>query len=99
MTQTMPGANNYWGLTQITVTDEQKLLKLVTAQNSVLTDNSRAYILNVDGPGHLLAALGHPVRAPVRGLLACQERLAAARHARLAGAQRRHVQRAAATTT
>ncbi|OOQ52376.1 hypothetical protein AFM16_14495 [Streptomyces antibioticus] len=44
MTQTKPGANNYWGLTQITVTDEQKLLKLITAKNTVLTDASRTYI-------------------------------------------------------
>lgn len=44
MTQTKPGANGYWGLTQITVTDEQKLLKLLTARNSVLTDDSRYYI-------------------------------------------------------
>ncbi|MFJ8139303.1 serine hydrolase [Streptomyces sp. NPDC096013] len=47
MTQTKPGANNYWGLTQETVTDEQKLLKLVTAKNSVLSDNSRAYMLKL----------------------------------------------------
>ncbi|MHC5903115.1 serine hydrolase [Streptomyces sp. S6] len=43
MTQTKPGANGYWGLTQITVTDEQKLLKLLHAKNTVLTDASRAY--------------------------------------------------------
>jgi hypothetical protein len=49
MTQTKPGANGYWGLTQITVTDEQKLLKLVTAKNTVLSDNSRAYILKLMG--------------------------------------------------
>ncbi|MGW1390399.1 serine hydrolase [Streptomyces nigra] len=49
MTQTKPGADGYWGLTQITVTDEQKLLKLVTAKNSVLSDNSRAYILKLMG--------------------------------------------------
>src|SRR5438128_96579 len=36
MTKTVPGANGYWGLTQINVTDEQKLLKLITAQNTVL---------------------------------------------------------------
>ncbi|MDG9714041.1 serine hydrolase [Streptomyces sp. DH10] len=47
MTQTKPGANGYWGLTQITVTDEQKLLKLLTAKNAVLSDNSRAYILKL----------------------------------------------------
>ena len=49
MTQTTPGANGYWGLTQITVTDEQKLLKLITARNAVLSDNSRAYILKLMG--------------------------------------------------
>ncbi|MGV9238521.1 serine hydrolase [Streptomyces nigra] len=49
MPQTKPGADGYWGLTQITVTDEQKLLKLVTAKNSVLSDNSRAYILKLMG--------------------------------------------------
>ncbi|WP_251062262.1 MULTISPECIES: serine hydrolase [unclassified Streptomyces] len=49
MTQTVPGANGYWGLTQITVTDEQKLLKLITAKNTVLSDNSRAYILKLMG--------------------------------------------------
>ncbi|MEV5337598.1 serine hydrolase [Streptomyces sp. NPDC052676] len=47
MTQTKPGANGYWGLTQITVTDQQKLLKLITAKNTVLSDNSRAYILKL----------------------------------------------------
>ena len=49
MTKTVPGANGYWGLTQITVTDEQKLLKLVTAKNTVLSDNARAYILKLMG--------------------------------------------------
>ncbi|MFC9507285.1 serine hydrolase [Streptomyces sp. NPDC057002] len=49
MTQTKPGANGYWGLTQITVTDEQKLLKLLTAKNAVLSDNSRSYILKLMG--------------------------------------------------
>ncbi|MBV7698652.1 serine hydrolase [Streptomyces sp. TRM70350] len=49
MTQTKPGANGYWGLTRITVTDEQKLLKLITAKNRVLSDNSRAYILKLMG--------------------------------------------------
>lgn len=49
MTKTVPGANGYWGLTQINVTDEQKLLKLITAPNTVLSDNSRAYILKLMG--------------------------------------------------
>ncbi|MEH0544498.1 serine hydrolase [Streptomyces sp. B21-105] len=49
MTQTKPGANNYWGLTQITVTDEQKLLKLIHAHNTVLTDASRSYVTTLMG--------------------------------------------------
>ncbi|MFJ7900544.1 serine hydrolase [Streptomyces sp. NPDC096198] len=49
MTLTKPGADGYWGLTQITVQDEQKLLGLVTAKNSVLSDNSRAYIQKLMG--------------------------------------------------
>ncbi len=49
MTRTKPGANGYWGLTQINVQDEQKLLKLITAKNSVLSDNSRAYTLKLMG--------------------------------------------------
>ena len=49
MTRTVPGANGYWGLTQINVTDEQKQLKLITARNTVLSDNSRAYILKLMG--------------------------------------------------
>jgi hypothetical protein len=49
MTKTVPGANGYWVLTQINVTDEQKLLKLVTAKNTVLSDNSRAYMLKLMG--------------------------------------------------
>ncbi|MFJ1804779.1 MULTISPECIES: serine hydrolase [unclassified Streptomyces] len=49
MTQTKPGANNYWGLTQITANDEQKLLKLLTAKNTVLTDTSRAYVNTLMG--------------------------------------------------
>ncbi|GHE55644.1 hypothetical protein GCM10018785_26300 [Streptomyces longispororuber] len=47
MTKTVPGADGYWGLTRINVTDEQKLLALVTAKNSVLSDNARAYILKL----------------------------------------------------
>jgi beta-lactamase class A len=64
MTQTTPGANNYWGLTQETVTDEQKLLKLVTAKNSVLTDNSRAYILKLMSQVISSQRWGTPYGAP-----------------------------------
>ncbi|MET8246272.1 serine hydrolase [Streptomyces sp. NPDC005202] len=64
MTQTKPGANGYWGLTQITVRDEQKLLGLVTAKNSVLSDNSRAYILKLMGKVISSQRWGTPAGAP-----------------------------------
>ncbi|MET7907534.1 serine hydrolase [Streptomyces avermitilis] len=64
MTQTKPGADGYWGLTQITVRDEQKLLALVTAKNSVLTDNSRAYILKLMGQVVSSQRWGTPAGAP-----------------------------------
>ncbi|RDG36743.1 serine hydrolase [Streptomyces corynorhini] len=46
MTRTVPGTGGYWGLTQITADDEKQLLSLVTAKNTVLTDASRAYMLD-----------------------------------------------------
>ncbi|MCF1508849.1 serine hydrolase [Streptomyces glomeratus] len=64
MTQTKPGADGYWGLTQITVQDEQKLLKLITARNSVLSDNSRAYILKLMGQVVSSQRWGTPAGAP-----------------------------------
>jgi hypothetical protein len=64
MTQTKPGANGYWGLTQITVTDEQKLLKLITARNTVLSDNSRAYILKLMSQVISSQRWGTPYGAP-----------------------------------
>ncbi|MCL2554907.1 MAG: class A beta-lactamase-related serine hydrolase [Actinomycetia bacterium] len=47
MTQTTPGADGYWGLTQITARDELKLMALLTSNNSVLGADSRAYALNL----------------------------------------------------
>jgi hypothetical protein len=64
MTKTVPGANGYWGLTQINVTDEQKLLKLITAQNAVLSDNSRAYILKLMSQVITSQRWGTPYGAP-----------------------------------
>lgn len=64
MTKTVPGANGYWGLTQINVTDEQKLLKLITANNSVLSDNSRAYILKLMGQVISSQRWGTPAGVP-----------------------------------
>ncbi|AKN69587.1 lipoprotein LppW [Streptomyces sp. PBH53] len=64
MTKTVPGTGGYWGLTQVNVTDEQKLLKLVTAKNSVLSDNSRAYILKLMGQVVSSQRWGTPAGAP-----------------------------------
>ncbi|MET7382261.1 serine hydrolase [Streptomyces sp. NPDC005526] len=64
MTQTKPGANGYWGLTQITVRDEQRLLGLITAKNTVLSDNSRAYILKLMGQVISSQRWGTPAGAP-----------------------------------
>ncbi|WP_250400574.1 serine hydrolase [Streptomyces cellostaticus] len=64
MTRTVPGANGYWGLTQENVTDEQKLLKLVTARNSVLSDNSRAYIRKLMNQVVSSQRWGTPAGAP-----------------------------------
>ncbi|MFD9331960.1 serine hydrolase [Streptomyces sp. NPDC060065] len=64
MTQTKPGADGYWGLTQITVRDEQKLLALTTAKNSVLSDNARAYILKLMGQVVSSQRWGTPAGAP-----------------------------------
>ncbi|MFJ4519563.1 serine hydrolase [Streptomyces sp. NPDC088810] len=64
MTKTVPGADGYWGLTQENVTDEQKLLKLVTAKNSVLSDNARAYILKLMGQVVADQRWGTPAGAP-----------------------------------
>ncbi|MFQ6145705.1 serine hydrolase [Streptomyces seoulensis] len=64
MTQTRPGADGYWGLTQITVRDEQRLLALVTAKNTVLSDNSRAYVLQLMGDVIADQRWGTPAGAP-----------------------------------
>ncbi|MFJ7153166.1 serine hydrolase [Streptomyces sp. NPDC100445] len=64
MTKTVPGADGYWGLTQENLTDEQKLLKLVTARNSVLSDNSRAYVLKLMGQVVADQRWGTPAGAP-----------------------------------
>ncbi|MGW1891534.1 serine hydrolase [Streptomyces sp. NPDC002004] len=64
MTQTVPGTGGYWGLTQITVRDEQKLLELVTGKNTVLSDNARAYILKLMGKVVSSQRWGTPAGAP-----------------------------------
>ncbi|MER7044732.1 serine hydrolase [Streptomyces jumonjinensis] len=49
MTDTVPGAGGYWGLTQITARDQGRLLDLLTAKNDLLSDDSRAYALKLMG--------------------------------------------------
>ncbi|MEU7070121.1 serine hydrolase [Streptomyces narbonensis] len=64
MTRTVPGSGGYWGLTRINVTDEQRLLSLITARNNVLSDNARAYILKLMGRVITSQRWGTPAGAP-----------------------------------
>lgn len=64
MTRTVPGSGGYWGLTQINVNDEQRLLSLITARNTVLSDTSRAYILKLMGSVVTSQKWGTPAGAP-----------------------------------
>ncbi|MFF3456901.1 serine hydrolase [Streptomyces sp. NPDC002730] len=47
MRDTVAGPKGYWGRTQITASDELKLLRLLTSDNSVLDRNTRAYALGL----------------------------------------------------
>lgn len=47
MRNTVPGAGDDWGLTQITADDQLTLLRLLTADNPVLHANSRSYALGL----------------------------------------------------
>ncbi|MFE6689091.1 serine hydrolase [Streptomyces sp. NPDC057743] len=47
MRHTVPDPDGHWGLTQINAADQLTLMKLFTATNSVLTDDSRAYALDL----------------------------------------------------
>lgn len=64
MTKTVPGSGGYWGLTQITARDQQKLLALITAKNAVLTDASRGYILQLMNAVVTAQRWGTPAGAP-----------------------------------
>ncbi|QKW08804.1 serine hydrolase [Streptomyces sp. NA04227] len=45
MRDTVPGPGRFWGLTRVTAEDEQRLLDLITRANPVLSDASRARLL------------------------------------------------------
>ena len=47
MTSTLPGHADYWGLTQITATDEMRLLDVLTDRQDVLSARWRAYALGL----------------------------------------------------
>ncbi|MFE7284085.1 serine hydrolase [Streptomyces noursei] len=47
MQRTVPDPDGYWGLTQINATDQLTLMKLFTASNPVLVDDSRTYALDL----------------------------------------------------
>ncbi|MFH9068055.1 serine hydrolase [Streptomyces alboflavus] len=64
MTKTVPGSGGYWGLTRVNVTDEQKLLALITGKNAVLSDNARAYISKLMGKVVRDQRWGTPAGAP-----------------------------------
>ncbi|GAA2256374.1 hypothetical protein GCM10010145_25800 [Streptomyces ruber] len=64
MTETRAGTGGYWGLTQITARDEQKLLVLITTENSVLSNDNRAYILELMGEVIPSQRWGTPAGAP-----------------------------------
>jgi len=64
MTETQLNSGGYWGLSGITARDELQLTRLLTEHNSVLTDSSRAYELNL--MNHVVAdeRWGVPAGAP-----------------------------------
>ncbi|MFF4830307.1 serine hydrolase [Streptomyces sp. NPDC001315] len=47
MRDTVPGADNHWGRTQVTAGDQLKLLRLLTSDNEVLDRSARAYALGL----------------------------------------------------
>jgi hypothetical protein len=64
MSQTRLGADGYWGLSQVTAHDQMLLLDLLTAGNSVLTENSRAYELGLMARVVSYERWGTPAGAP-----------------------------------
>ncbi|MEU2431296.1 serine hydrolase [Streptomyces sp. NPDC007861] len=64
MTKTVPGSGGYWGLTQITAYDQQKLLSRITVKNGLLTDASRSYILQLMNQVVSSQRWGAPAGAP-----------------------------------
>ncbi|MGW1143590.1 serine hydrolase [Streptomyces sp. NPDC002454] len=64
MAKTVPGQGRYWGLTRVNIKDEQRLLSLITAKNSVLSDASRAYLMKLMNEVVRSQRWGTPAGAP-----------------------------------
>ena len=64
MTETELNSDGYWGLSEITARDELQLMRLLTEHNSVLTDSSRAYELNLMNHVVSYERWGVPAGAP-----------------------------------
>jgi beta-lactamase class A len=64
MTETELNSGGYWGLSEITARDELQLMRLLTEHNSVLTDSSRAYELNLMNHVVSYERWGVPAGAP-----------------------------------
>ena len=64
MTETELNSGGYWGLSEITARDELQLTRLLTEHNSVLTDSSRAYELNLMNHVTSYERWGVPAGAP-----------------------------------
>ena len=64
MTETELNPGGYWGLSEITARDELQLTRLLTEHNSVLTDSSRAYELNLMNHVVSYERWGVPAGAP-----------------------------------
>ena len=64
MTETELDSDGYWGLSEITARDELQLMRLLTERNSVLTDSSRAYELNLMNHVVSYERWGVPAGAP-----------------------------------
>jgi beta-lactamase class A len=64
MTETELNSDGYWGLSEITARDELQLMRLLTEHNSVLTDSSRTYELNLMNHVVSYERWGVPAGAP-----------------------------------
>jgi hypothetical protein len=64
MTETELNPGGYWGLSEITARDELQLMRLLTEHNSVLTNASRAYELNLMNHVVSYERWGVPAGAP-----------------------------------